>query len=505
MSERLRLAFTELGPSFIKLAQLLSTRPDLIGPQYAEEFKKLQDKVPPFPSEEAKRIVESEIKLPLDRVFGSFEDEPVAAASIAQVHQAVLLDGNSVIVKVQRPDIKEQLETDIDILFTVANLMLKNIPESQFLNPVGIVEEFQKTVKKELNFVEEGQNACRFRRNFEKNPDVYFPVIYPDYLSEKVLVMERIEGVRIDDIESIRALGFDLRELAKTGVDMYFKMILQDGFFHGDPHPGNIFITPSGQIAMMDFGIVGRVNESLKEVLAQTFMAFIKRDFDRLIDQYIELGMVSEDVDLDEFRREFKADLEDFLEPLYGMTLGEIQFAEYFEAVMRISVKHSLRLPSDMILIDKAMLILNDIGVKLDPALDFVAASEPYVTKLLKERMQPGKVAAKVAQNITDAGDFFVMLPKQMRKVIRKVLRNDLHMKMTHLGLEQYMKDIDRSSNRIAFALVLSAMLISSAIMHATGVGPTVYGMSILGFITFGFAAVLGIWLLVSIFRSGRL
>jgi ubiquinone biosynthesis protein len=505
MSERLRLAFAELGPSFIKLAQLLSTRPDLIGPQYAEEFKKLQDKVPPFPSEEARQIVESETKLPLDRVFGSFEGEPVAAASIAQVHRAVLLDGSSVIVKVQRPDIKEQLETDIDILFTVANLMVKNIPDSQFLNPVGIVDEFQKTVKKELNFVEEGQSACRFRRNFERNPDVYFPLIYPEYLSEKVLVMERIEGVRIDDIESIRALGFDLSELAKTGADMYFKMILEDGFFHGDPHPGNIFVTPSGQIAMMDFGIVGRVNERLKEVLAQTFMAFIKRDFDGLIDRYVELGMVSEDVDVDEFRQQFKADLEDFLEPLYGMTLGEVQSAEYLEAVMRLGIRHNLRLPSDMILIDKAMLILNDIGVKLDPGFDFIAASEPYITKLLKQRIQPGKVAAKVAQNVTDAGDFIATLPKHMGKIIRKVLRNDLHMKMTHLGLEKYMKDIDRSSNRIAFALVLSAMLVSSAIMHATSVGPTIYGMSVLAIITFGFAAVLGIWLLVSIFRSGRL
>ncbi|MEJ2253680.1 MAG: AarF/ABC1/UbiB kinase family protein [Nitrospirota bacterium] len=503
--ERLRRAFAELGPSFIKLAQVLSSRPDLITPRYADEFKKLQDKVPPFPAEEARRIVEEELGMPLDRAFLHFGDETLAAASIAQVHPATLLDGTDVVVKVQRPDIREQLDVDIEILLTMARLIEANIPEAKFFNPMGIVQEFQKNVKREMDFVQEGRSACRFRRNFEGNVNVYIPVVYPEFNTERVLVMERIHGVRVDDIAGIERLGHDRKELARIGVDAYFKMILEDGFFHADPHPGNIFVMPSGQMGFMDFGIVGRVTEEMKTTLASTFVAFIYKDWDKLIDRYIELGLVPEDVDLEDFRKEFKADLVDLLEPLYGLTLRELDFAQYLETVVHLAMRHNLRIPSDLLLIDKAILVLEDLGTRLDPDFDFMSASEPYVTKLMRERFRPGKVVREAANEVQEATEFFVFLPKQMKKIIRKVLRNDIHMKLTHMGLEHFIRDMDRSSNRVSFAMIVSSILISSAIMHATGVGPTIYGMSVLGFITFGFAAILGVWLLVSIIRSGRL
>ncbi len=503
--ERLRMAFAELGPSFIKLGQLLSSRPDLITTRYADEFKKLQDEVPPFPADVAKQIIEAEIGLPLDKIFSDFQEKPVAAASIAQVHNATLLDGNNVIVKVQRPDIREQIEMDIDIMSTIARLMEKHISESRFFNPTGIVHEFQKTVRKELDFTEEARNACHFRRNFQDNPDIYIPKVYPEFLTEKVLVMERIEGVRIDDIEGIEALGLDRRKLAKIGVDAYFKMILEDGFFHADPHPGNIFAMPTGQVGFMDFGIVGRVSDEMKEAMANTFIALINKDFDKLIDQYIELGLVSEEVDLDVFRREFKEDLRDFLEPLYGVTLKEINFAEYLNTIVHLAMKHNMKIPSALLLINKAMLILENLGVQLDPNFDFIAAAEPYASKLIRKKISPQKIYADLSRNLSEAGDFIVLFPRQMKKIIRKILKDDLHVKLTHTGFEQFIRDMDRSSNRIAFAMIISAILLSSAIMHATGVGPTIYGMSILGFVAFGVASLLGIWLIISIIRSGRL
>jgi ubiquinone biosynthesis protein len=502
--ERLRTAFAELGPSFVKFAQLLSSRPDLITTRYANELKKLQDEVPPFPFSVVERMIEEELGMPINRIFLDFTEKPIAAASIAQVHMATLLDGSDVIVKVQRPDIKEQIETDIDILTTVSKLMEKYIPESRFFNPTGIVEEFSKTVTKELDFTLEGKNCQRFGRNFEQNPHVYIPKIFPRHLTEKILVMERIEGVRIDNIKGIEEMGLDRADLAKTGVNAYFKMILEDGFFHADPHPGNIFAMPTGQIGFMDFGIVGRVSEELKEAMANTFLAVLNRDFDRLIDLYIELGYVSEDVDLEEFRREFKAELSEFLEPLYGLTLREINFSEYLNTIVRIAMKHNMKIPSDLLLINKAMLILENIGVQLDPNFDFISASEPYASKLIRKKFSPGKIYETVSKNITEAGDFVLLLPKQMKKIIRKLLRDDIHFKLTHIGLENFIRDMDRSSNRISFAMIISSILISSAIMHATGVGPTVYGMSVLGFLTFGFAALLGIWLIISIIRSGR-
>jgi ubiquinone biosynthesis protein len=503
--ERLRKAFSELGPSFIKLAQILSTRPDLITKPFADEFKKLQDRVPPFPVADAIRIIEEETNFPLSDVFSHLDNTPVAAASIAQVHHGTLLDGSDVIIKVQRPGIREQIETDINILTSVAYLMERYIPESVFFNPKGIVEEFARTVRKELDFTEEARNCVRFGRNFAGSPDVCIPRIFSEFTTEKILVMERIDGVRIDDIEGIKNLGLDRARLAQVGVNAYFKQILEDGFFHADPHAGNIFAMPDGRIGFMDFGIVGRVSPELRETMANTFLALIHKDFDKLIEQYIELGLVPEHVDLDVFRREFKSDLADFFEPLYGLTLTELNFAEYIDTVTHLAVKYKLKIPADLLLINKAMLILENLGGELDPNFNFIAAAEPYASKLLRDRIRPGRLYEKTRKNVMEVSDFLILFPKQMKQIVRKVLKDDIHLKMSHEGLEKFIRDMDRSSNRIAFSLIISAILLSSAIMHAMGVGPRIYGMSALGFLAFGFALLLGIWLIISIIRSGRL
>lgn len=503
--EKLRMAFAELGPSFIKLAQLLSTRPDLITKQFADEFKKLQDSVPPFPADDAVKIIEQETGLQINQIFSSFNRTPVAAASIAQVHHGTLLDGSDVIIKVQRPAIKEQIETDINILTSTALLMEKYFPESHFFNPSGIVEEFSRTVRKELDFVTEARNCSRFRKNFETNLDVYIPKIFGDFTTDKVLVMERINGVRIDDNKGIEHLGLDPKKLARIGVEAYFKQILEDGFFHADPHAGNIFAMPSGMIGFMDFGIVGRVTPELRETMANTFLALIHKDFDKLIDQYFELGLIPEHIDLDVFRKEFKRDLTDFLEPLYGLTLHEINFADYMETVTQLAIKHKLKIPSDLLLINKAMLILENIGRELDPGFDFIAAAEPYASKLIKEKIIPSNIYEKARKNFMDISDSVILFPKQVKKIMRKLLKDDIHIKMTPIGLDKFIRDMDRSSNRIAFSMIISAILLSSAIMHASGVGPMIYGMSVLGFLVFGFAFLLGIWLIISIIRSGRL
>jgi ubiquinone biosynthesis protein len=503
--ERLRTAFAELGPTFIKLAQLLSTRPDLITARYAEEFRKLLDEVPSFPAEEAKSIITEETGRPIEDIFKEFDDRPVAAASIAQVHRAVLFNGDRVVVKVQRSGIKDQIETDIGILQTVAGLMEKHIPESKFINPSGIVEEFQKTVRKEMDFKAEARNSLRFKENFKDNPDVHFPRPYLELTSEKVLVMERIDGVRIDDIDGIEAMGLDRKELARIGVDAYLKMVFEDGFFHADPHSGNIFAMPSGQIGYTDFGIVGRVSEDLKQTMVSTFIALITQDYDRLVDQYIELGLAPEDVDLDVFKRDLKVDLADLLAPIYGLTLKEIDFSRYLEDIIHLAIQHNMRTPPELLLINKAFLILEDLGTRLDPDFDFMAAAEPYSTKLIKERTSPSRIIERITKEATEAGDALVVFPKNMKKIMLKVLRDDLRFRFTHEGLEQLIRDMDRSSNRIAFALVISAVILSSAIMHAAGVGFTVYGLSVLGIFTFGAAFFLGIWLVISILRSGRL
>ena len=502
--ERLRMAFSELGASFIKLAQILSSRPDLITREYADEFKKLQDRVPPFPAEEARKIIESELAAAIKDIFADFSDVPTAAASIAQVHHATLKTGEKVIVKVQRPDIRESLERDITILRIIARLMVKYIPETKIFNPEGIVDRFSKTVKKELDFAEEARNAQRFRRNFTENPLVCIPIVYTDLLTDKVIVMERFEGVRIDDIKGIESFGIDRRELAKRGVDAYFKMIFEDGFFHADPHPGNIFVMPDARIGLMDFGIVGWITPEIKESLAGAFLAFIRKDFDSLVDQYMELGFVPEDVDTEAFRREFKADLVEICEPLYDITISEINFAEYIEVITQVAVKHGLKVPSSLLLMNKTMLILDNLGRQLDPGFNFLSAAEPYAARLVKSRISPGRILDKMKSGLSEISEL-INTPKQINLILRKAMKNGLGFKVETVGMERLIKDIDRSSNRLAFSIIVAAIIVGSSMLIQSGIGGKILGLPSIGTIGFFVAFVLGLWLLISILKSGRL
>lgn len=505
LPERLRIAFSELGPSFIKLAQILSSRPDLITPEYAHEFKKLQDKVPPFPSEEAKQIIENEFNVSVNDVFSEFEAASVAAASIAQVHNATLQSGEKVIVKVQRPEIREILETDIVILGAIARLLLKYIPESKLFDPEGIVHEFARTVRKELDFVTEAKNAQRFQRNFSGSDDVYIPKIFTGLLSGKVIVMERLEGVKIDDLAGIETMGIDKREIARKGVDAYFKMIFEDGFFHADPHPGNLFVMSDGKIGIMDFGIVGWLTPELMENMASAFLSILNKDFDKLVDLYIDLGLVTEEVDIEIFKKEFKADLVYLLEPLYDLSISEVNFPEYLEALTHLVIKHGLKVPSDLLLMNRTILIVDNIGRQLDPGFNLISAAEPYAAELVRRRMSPQRVFDKSKENLVEIGDLLIDTPKQINRLLRKSLRDDLSFKIDPIGMDKLIKDIDRSSNRLAFSVVVAAIIVGSSMLMQSDIGGKILGMPTVGAIGFLVAFVLGLRLLISIIRSGRL
>ncbi|GBD97406.1 MAG TPA: AarF/ABC1/UbiB kinase family protein [Nitrospirae bacterium] len=503
--QRLRMAFSELGPSFIKLAQILSSRPDLITNRYADEFKKLQDRVPPFSSEKARRMIESEFKISLEDIFADFDDVPVAAASIAQVHNAVLKTGEKVIVKIQRPDIRNTIETDIAVLNAIARLMLKYIPESKFFDPEGIVNEFARSVKKELDFIAEAKNLQRFRRNFAENEDICIPAIYPDLLSGKAIVMERLEGVRIDDIRAIDAFGIDRSDLARRGVNAYFKMIFEDGFFHADPHPGNIFVMPDGKIGLVDFGIVGWLTPDMMENIANAFLAVLKRDFDRLIDVYLDIGLVADEIDMVSFRREFRADLAYLLEPLYDITISEINFPEYLEALTHLVIKYGLKVPSDLLLMNKTILILDNIGRQLDPGFNAVSAAEPYAAKLVKKRLSPQRLLDKTKENVTEIGDMIIDTPRQLNRLLKKALRDEVSFKIDPIGMGDLIKDIDRSSNRLAFSIVVAATIVASSMLVQADIGGKIFGLSTIGVSGFLVAFLLGLRLLLSIIKSGRL
>ena len=450
-------------------------------------------------------MIEAELKAPLKDIFLDFEHIPVAAASIAQVHRATLQTGEKVIVKVQRPHIRETIETDIAILNVIARLMLRYVPESKYFDPQGIVTEFSRTVRKELDFVAEAKNAQRFKRNFKGEDEVCIPAIYPDLLSGRVIVMERLEGVRIDDITAIDSLGIDRVKLAKKGVDAYFKMIFEDGFFHADPHPGNIYVMSDGRIGIMDFGIVGWLTPDMMENIASAFLAVLSKNFDRLIDLYIDLGLITDQVDMEGFRREFKSDLVYLLEPLYDATISEINFPEYLEALTHLVIKHGLKVPSDLLLMNKTILILDNIGRQLDPKFNAVTAVEPYAAKLVKNRLNPQRVLDKTKENLSDIADVLVDTPKQFNRLLRKTLRDEISFKIDPIGMDKLITDIDRSSNRIAFSLVVAAIIVGSSILIQSDVGGRIFGLPTVGAIGFLVAILLGLRLLFSILRSGRL
>lgn len=504
--ERLRLMFEELGPTFIKLGQVLACRPDMLPIEYSREFLKLTDSVSPFPSAEARRIIEEELKAPINSAYASFDEVPVAAASIAQVHRATLVDGSAVMVKVQRPHIERTIDRDISIMRWLAELIEARVPELAPYDVPGIVDEFADTIKRELDFFIEASNAIQLKRNFDRSPILYVPQVHTAISSKRVLVLEKIDGIRIDDYERLDREGFSRKEIAMKGGEAFFKMVLKDGFFHADPHPGNIFVLPDGRLGLVDFGIMGRVTEENMERFASIFLALANHDYDALVRQYVELGFVSETtVDIDKFQREMKDDLVDLLEPYYIMQVKQIDFGAYIDSVTRILIRHRLKLPSNLYLMDKSLITLEGILKQLDPEFNYFEATKPYVAELLQRRLNPLRAAKTARKNMAEFADAIALLPKQVKATYRKFMHGDIRVNVHHEELAQLIRDISKSSNRLAFSIINASIIVASSIVIHSGNGPLLFGLPVFGLIGYVVAAILGLWILIGIMRSGHL
>lgn len=504
--ERLRLMFEDLGPTFIKFGQLLSCRPDMLPLEYSREFLKLTDSVSPFPSAEAKQIVEEELKVPLSSVFSSFDDEPIAAASIAQVHRATLRDGAEVIVKIQRPHITRVIERDISVMRWIADLMEARIPEMRPFDLRGIVDEFAHTIKRELDFFIEASNAIQLRNNFENSPILYIPKVYSKISSKRILVLERVDGIRIDDHDRLDREGYDRRDIALKGGAAFFQMVFEDGLFHADPHPGNLFVLPDCKLGLVDFGIMGRVTEENRRQFGLVFVALANRDYDTLVHQYVEMGFLSdESIDIEKFQREMKEDLADFLDPYYVMQAGQIDFGAYIDHITHLLLRHRLKLPSNLYLMDKALITLEGILKQLDPEFNYVEAARPYVERLAINSKNPLRFAKSVRKTLIDLADAAVFLPQQVKLAFRKIMRGEIRITLQHEDLHHLIRDIDRSSNRLSFSIITAAIIIASSIIVHAAKGPLLFDLPLFGLIGYVFAAFLGLWILIGILRSGQL
>ncbi len=500
-AERLRMALEELGPTFVKLGQLLSTRPDFIPPEYLSELAKLQDKVPPFTYEEVVTIFKEELCATPDELFSRFDPEPLAAASIGQVHRAVMQDGTQVVVKVQRPGIENIIAVDLEILAHIAELMEEHLEEVQGHRPSAIVHEFARSLSKEIDFSIELTNIQRFARQFEGNRDIHVPEVYPKLSGERILVLEYIEGIKAGDIDELRAAGHDLGVIARRGANLVMEQVFVHGFFHADPHPGNILVMEEDVICFIDFGQMGRLSLRDREQFTDLVLNLVSGNERKVTAGVLKLTIQHGDVDYDDLSR----DLGDLMDQYLYRPLGELAAGKILQDLLDLVTRHKLSLKPNLYLMLKALSTVEGVGLQLDPDLELITLAQPFMEKIKFARLRPSRLAMEAEETGSEYLSLLRELPREMRMILRQVRDGRMKLEFEHRGLETLRRSLDRVSNRIAFAIVLAAQIIGSSLIVLAGIPPKWYGIPLIGLAGFLVAGIMGFWLLVSIIRHGRL
>jgi ubiquinone biosynthesis protein len=498
---RLRTALEELGPTFIKFGQVLSTRPDLLPAEFCRELEKLQDNVPACAFCDMEGAVEAELRKPIGELFAEFSAQPMAAASLAQVHRARLADGRKVIVKVQRPGIEQTVAGDLDILDFLAAGIEQYFEESRAYNPRGMVRELRKSLARELDFNLEASNARRFREMFADDPTVYVPQVHLELSGARVLTMEEIEGIKITDLEALKKAGLDRHAIAANGANAYLKQIFGKGFFHADPHPGNLFVLPENRVVFLDFGMTGRLHPHTKAQIIKILTGIIQGDMAMLSEAAAALGTTDERTDF----RSLELDLAEFVDRNYVTSLRDIRVGENFAQLVTILTRSRVRLAPEFFLLARTLMTIEGVGKRLDPDFNLIGLLEPFIKQLMRERHSPRKVAQDILKFLSWGYNFMIALPRDMREIVTKVKQGKLHIEFEHKGLEGLIAELDRVSNRIAFSLIIAALIVGSSIIMHADKGFKILGHPALGVLGYLFAGVLGLWLAWSIVRSGRL
>jgi len=498
---RVRMAFEELGPTFIKLAQVLSARPDLIPPDLVAELARLQDKVPATGFAALKEIFRTELQKSPEEIFDHIEQAPLASASIAQVHRAVLKDGEEVAVKIQRPGIRSVIEVDLEIMLHLATLMERHIEEFSFHRPVKIVEEFARTIEKELDFVLEAENMERFAAQFLMDEHIYVPKTFREFSSSRVLTMEFIQGVKVSELDKLDAAGLDRKIIVDRGAELLLRQIFENGFFHADPHPGNIFVLPGNVICMLDYGMVGSIVLQTRERFVDLISAVVRRDSSRAVQVLLRLTEWEEEPDLRLFERE----VDDFMGRHLYRPLKNIQIGALLQELLQIAARYQLRIPSDTFMMMKALAIIEGVARMLDPDFEMVAKAAPFVEKVRLERFSPKRISEDAYQMGADFLIFLQQFPKDALEIFRLIRQRKLTVNLDHQGLANMLATHDQISNRVSFSIIIAGLIIGSALIVISEIPPLFYGISLIGIIGFLAAALMGIWLLVAILRKGSL
>jgi ubiquinone biosynthesis protein len=456
-ARHLRLALEELGPTFVKIGQLLSTRPDLLPPDYVAELKQLQDNVPPVAWEAIEPIITAELGQPPDTRFASFDTTPLASASLGQVHAATLPDGADVVIKVQRPGIEPLIETDLEILLSLAGIAQRRNPWGELYNLVELADEFAAVIRGELDYRREARNAERFQANFASANYVHIPRVYQQYTTRRVLVMERLHGIKIDDVGALAAAGHDCRKVARRATRFVFKEILEDGFFHGDPHPGNYVVLPGTVIGVMDFGKVGYLDARNRINLTLLFIFLIQMDAPSIIEQMMRLGFVGQNID----RRELERDLTRLLRHYYGMPLHDIKIAELINALLSLVFRHQLRLPADFILLLQTLSMMEAAAIKLDPGYDIFAVSTPYVRRIQRKIwLRPEEWGPEALRSALALGDALIRFPQQAARLLNRLEQENVGLQVHAPDLPVLLHELSRIANQFTITLLTAAFIL---------------------------------------------
>jgi ubiquinone biosynthesis protein len=492
-----RLALQELGPTFIKLGQLLSTRPDLLPPIYINELGHLLNNVPPEPWENVEESLQRFYQDEYKTLFKEINPVPIGAASLAQVHKAILYTGEEVVIKVLRSNTHQVIDQDLEILYSLARIF-DNTSIGQIYGFVEFADEFAYTLKNELDFFREALNAERFRENFKELDFIHIPKVYPDISGKEILVMEYLEGLRIDDLNSLDAAGYDRKELATHCANVIVKEILEDGFFHADPHPGNLVILDGGRLGVMDFGMVGFLKENERFNLVHLYVAAIEQDVDALIDELINMGAIDIKVD----QRNLTRDINRVLNRYYGLPLEAINAGDILEDITPILYEHHIKVPSNLWFLIKALTIMEGVGLTLDPTFDIFKFSKPYVQKLTWKMLFTNKnVVQQFIRKRSDWGNLLDELPRTSNHILTQIERGEFF-RFTINDINRILKSTDRMVTRISLSLIVASLVLGIAFLIPQFTSGS-FGQIIL-IVAFVFVAVIGLWFLFTMVRTKK-
>lgn len=499
LAQRFRMALEELGPTFVKLGQLLSTRPDLLPPELILELERLQDRVQPLPFPQVKAVLEAELGVDYLEVFAYLEEEALGAASIGQVHRGKLSTGEEVVVKIQRPGIERVIGTDLEILFDAARLVQSRTKWGAFYRVVDMAEEFANSIKEEVDYTIEGRNADRFAGYFFGDPTVRFPKVFWEFSSPRVLILEYVAGIKINNFTALKEQGYNLSNVAKNTANAIFRQIYIHGFFHADPHPGNLAVLEGESIFFMDFGQVGRLDEELRVKLVSLVLAVVRQDTRAIVEILLEVGKAHETVNKNKLHK----DINRLMVKYYDLPLRQLKLGDVMREMLQMAFVYQIRVPAEITLLAKTLVTLEGLVKQLDPAVSIVDLAEPFGKVLLREKFSPHRLKRFFINNGYDLVALLLRLPRRLDNLVSQIERGQLKVQLEHQKYHQFVDKITQASNRLAVSIIVAAIIMGTSMLALKTEKSILWRFPIaeIGFIA---AVIMGFWLLISILRSGR-